>query len=186
MRFGINYLKWANIFERVEDVETRKASSFVTNQATKEGSFVLTSGGFTNIVVRKSLSLEALKARGVYQYGRIPFRLHTTYELSPEKDRVGMSTTGFPKVFIADDMTYTLPPAAKKTSVLTWILLGIGLGLVVLIGIGVWWWFRKRKLNNKTKTPSAEERLVAVSDDQQGGESRLIGQSREVAAGSSS
>lgn len=27
-----------------------------------------------------------------------------------------MATVGFPKVFIIDDMTYTLPPAVKKTS----------------------------------------------------------------------
>jgi len=52
------------------------------------------------------------KQNKYYQYGRVPFRVHLSYNES----QTSLINENFPPLFIIDDMDYKLPPPAASAT----------------------------------------------------------------------
>jgi hypothetical protein len=73
-------------------------------------------------VVKRTVKLD--RSSPLYQYGRVPFRLHLSHGTATNRKDIGF--TGVPKLLIIDDMDYTLPPPLPFWKAINtfWIVFG--------------------------------------------------------------
>lgn len=100
---GISYINWNNLFDTIDEYKTVKVSSLV-DPITKTGIFD-SQGNLSNVKIQKTVKLD--RSSKYYQYGRVPFKVYLSYSA----DKKDIYLNKIPKLFIIDDMEYTLPPA---------------------------------------------------------------------------